>query len=105
MASYHDTALPLRTRISRMLDACVLGFLEGSVTGMQETVAYKLKYNFNIVIPRENITVIFETLNSIADVDGNDHKRRCLSVHVKHDDQHYESIIRNISYDDGREEL
>jgi len=87
--------MPERHEISHFLNKFVLGLLEGTVDGVRDGVVRNFKMKWDIELDPNKVRVILETISNP--------ERRCLSIHVDHDGQHYESVIRNINYlDDDR---
>lgn len=82
--------------VSTYLDGTVIGFLEGTSDGIKKSVKDNFKRRFDIDIPLEAITVIIDDLQNPP--------RRCMSIHVDHEGQHYESVIRNLNYHTGYED-
>lgn len=79
--------------MSRFLDRSVLGFMEGTTDAMRSSIARRFLLQFGREV--DSVTVLLEEIPNPT--------RRVLSVHLECGGEHYESIIRNIMYDDGEE--
>jgi hypothetical protein len=85
-----------RFEITRTLDGIILGFLEGSKDGLVRFAIRMLKNRNNIVVDAGNVTIVDDYLDNS--------ERRCWAIHVEHEGEHYESIIRNLKYNTGAED-
>ena len=88
-----DTSFSLRYRISTFLNRYLEGFLEGSSDGIRSSIVRNMKLRFDMDISPESVTVLFENLTNPP--------RRCWSIHIDHQGNHYESVIANLDYDCG----
>jgi hypothetical protein len=84
-----------RYEISKYLDGHVIGFYEGSDSGIRQSVVRSLNKK-GLPITVENVRIVIDELDNP--------RRHCMSIHVDYNNEHYESIIRNLLYDTGCED-
>lgn len=85
----------LRFEISRYLNGAIIGLIEGTIDGIKASVVDNLKRRFGLDVSIDSVNIIIDKLQ--------DPVRTCWSIHVEHEGGHYESVIRNLKYDDGYE--
>lgn len=90
---YNDESLPLRYRITSYLNAAMMGFLEGDTDSLCQMVSDNIKRLMNVDVPRGSIRIVVDDLQNPI--------RKCLSIHIDHEGEHYESVIVNLKYDTG----
>lgn len=97
MTNGYDTTgvLARRYEITSYLNRAMMGFLEGCPAGLCKCVVDNLKRMFGLEVPIAAVKIIIDDLN--------DPIRKCWSIHVDIDGQHYESVIVNLKYDTGYE--
>lgn len=96
MNGYDTTgALSSRYAITSYLNRAMMGFMEGSSDGLVWMVSENLKRYYNLDVPRDSVKIIIDELENPT--------RKCWSIHVDHEGQHYESVIVNLKYDTGYE--
>jgi len=85
-----------RIAMFEFLNKVVLGFMEGTKDGMRDGTVRRAKEVLDVDLDPDSVTVIFEWIENP--------KRRLISIHVEHEGEHYESILRNGLYNEGYED-
>ena len=82
--------------IQTMLNNSLMGLIQGSPEHLIKSIIRRFKLINQFVITEDNIKVVIDELENP--------KRVCWSIHMEYDGVHYESLIRNMSYDTGEED-
>jgi hypothetical protein len=84
-----------RYEVTSYLNRTMIGFAEGTSSGLCGSVISNMKRLFNVEVSHECVKVIVDYLENP--------KRDCWSIHVDLNGEHFESVIVNMRYDTGYE--